>query len=98
MSEILKYLVLSEEIYGQPLPVPNSLLQHKKVIEIIKFLEKSFTTSEKYQECMTELDVELKFLHLQYRIIDEIEEFLKENPTFAYSFVSSSDESESDEE
>lgn len=47
---------------------------------------------------MTELDVELKFLHLQYRIIDELEEFLKENPTFAYSFVSSSDESESDEE
>ena len=98
MSEILKYLVLSEEIYGQPLPIPNSLLQHKKVTEIIKFLEKSITTSEKYQECMTELDVELKFLHLQYRIIDEIEEFLKENPTFAYSFVSSSDESESDEE
>lgn len=97
MSEILKYLVLSDEVYEQPLPIPQSLLQHEKVTKIIKFLEKSITTPEKYQECMKELDVELKFLHLQFRIIDEIEEFFKNNPAFAYRFDSSSDESGSEE-
>ena len=96
MSEILKYLVLSEEIYGQPLPVPQSLLQHEKVTKLTKFLEKSITTPEKYRESMKELDVELKFLHLQFRIIDEIGKFFKENPNFAYRFGSSSDESGSE--
>ena len=62
----------------------------------MKFLEKSITTPEKYKECMEELDVELKFLHLQFRIIDEIEQFFKEDPNFAHRFVSSSDESGSE--
>ena len=93
MSEILKYLVLSDEIYGQPLPVPQSLLHHEKVTQLIKFLEKSITTTEKYKECMEELDVELKFLHLQFKIIDELEQFFKDNPSFAYRFESSSDDS-----
>ena len=96
MSEILKYLVLSEEVYGQPLPVPQCLLQHEKVTQLIKFLHKSITTQEKYKECMEELEVELKFLHLQFKIIDEIEQFFKDNPNFAYRFGSSSDESGSE--
>lgn len=93
MSEILKYLVLSEEIYGQSLPIPHSLLQHEKVKQLITFLEKSIATPQKYEECIRELDVELKFLHLQFKIIDELEQFFKENPNFAYQFESSSDES-----
>ena len=98
MSEILKYLVLCEDIYGQCLPVPHSLLQHEKVKRLISFLAKSFTTSEKYEECLRELDVELKFLHLQFHIIDEIEQFFKDNPNFAYQFESSSDESDAKED
>ena len=98
MSEILKYLVLCEDIYGQCLPVPHSLLQHEKVKRLISFLAKSFTTSEKYEECLRELDVELKFLHLQFHIIDEIEQFFKDNPNFAYQFESSSDESDAQED
>lgn len=94
MTEILKYLVLSEEIYGQSLPVPQSLLQHQKVKQLVTFLEKSITTPEKYQECMRELDMGLKFLHLQFKIIDEIEQFFKDNPSFAFKFASSSDESD----
>lgn len=96
MTEILKYLVLSDEVYGQPLPVPKSLLQHRKVTQLLKFLEKSITTPEKYKECMEELDVEMKFLHLQFKIIDEIEQFFRENPNFAYVFDTSSDESGSE--
>ena len=96
MTEILKYLVLSDEVYGQPLPVPRSLLQHGKVTQLLKFLEKSCTTPEKYKECIGELDVELKFLHLQFKIIDEIQQFFTENPNFAYRFASSSDESGSE--
>lgn len=96
MSEILKYLVLSEEIYGQPLPVPPSLLQHQKVAQLVKFLEKSIRSKEKFEESMEELEVELRFLHLQFKIIDEIEKFFNDNPNFAYSFVNSSDESEAE--
>ncbi|KAL9969837.1 hypothetical protein ACROYT_G022103, partial [Oculina patagonica] len=96
MTEILKYLVLSDEIYGQPLPVPKSLLQHEKITQLLKFLEKSCTTPEKYKECLEELEVELKFLHLQFKIIDEIQQFFTENPNFAYRFDSSSDESGSE--
>lgn len=98
MTEILKYLVLSGEIYGQPLPVPESLLQHEKVTQLLKFLEKSCTTPEKYKECIEELDVELKFLYLQFKIIDEIQQFFSENPNFAFKFVTSSDESGSEGE
>ena len=99
MSEILKYLVLSDEIYSQPLPVPEFLLNHGKVTQLIKFLEKSITTPEKYKESMAELNVEIQFLHLQFRIIDELQQFFTENPNFAFSFESSSDEggSEGDE-
>lgn len=97
MSEILKYLVVSEEIYGQSLPVPQSLLQHQKVKQLIKFLEKSITTAVKYQECMRELDIELKFLHLQFKVIDEIEQFFTDNPSFAFKFASSSDESDAED-
>lgn len=96
MTEILKYLVLSDEIYKQPLPVPESLLNHEKVTQLIKFLEKSITTPEKYRESMTELDVEIKFLHLQFRIVDELQQFFTENPNFAFSFESSSDEDRSE--
>lgn len=96
MTEILKYLVLSDEIYGQPLPVPESLLHHKKVTQLLKFLEKSITTPEKFDECMGELDVEMKFLHLQFRIIDELQNFFTENPNFAFTFESSSEESGSE--
>ena len=98
MSEILKYLVLCEDIYGQCLPVPHSLMQHEKVKRLISFLGKSFTTPEKYEECLRELDVELKFLHLQFHIIDDIEQFFKDNPNFAYQFESSSDESDAQED
>ena len=98
MSEILKYLVLCEDIYGQCLPVPLSLLQHEKVQRLISFLEKSFTTPEKYEECLRELDVELKFLHLQFNIIDQIEQFFEDNPNFAYQFESSSDESDAQDD
>ena len=98
MSESLKYLVLCEDIYGQCLPVPHSLMQHEKVKGLISFLGKSFTTPEKYEECLRELDVELKFLHLQFHIIDEIEQFFKDNPNFAYQFESSSDESDAQED
>ena len=98
MSEILKYLVLCEDIYGQCLPVPQSLLQHEKVKRLISFLGKSFTTPEKYEECLRELEVELKFLHLQFNITDEIEQFFKDNPNFAYQFESSSDESDAQED
>lgn len=99
MTEILKYLVLSDEIYSQPLPVPEFLLSHEKVTQLIKFLEKSITTPEKYKESMAELNVEIQFLHLQFRIIDELQQFFTENPNFAFSFESSSDEggSEGDE-
>ena len=98
MSEILKYLVLCEDIYGQCLPVPHSLLQHEKVKRLISFLEKSFTTPDKYEDCLRELDVELKFLHLQFNIIDQIEQFFKDNPNFAYQFESSSDEGDTQED
>lgn len=86
MTEVLIYLALAQNVYGQPLPVPESLLQQQKVLEIIKFLKRS-TSDERFEELVEDLDTELKFLHLQYKIFDETERFLTENPTFSYVFV-----------
>lgn len=85
MPELLIYLVMLENIYKQTLTVPESLLQQQKVFEIIEFLKRS-TTDEVFEESLKDLDIELKFLHLQYRIIDETERFLTENPTFFFRF------------
>ncbi|KAK3732833.1 hypothetical protein QZH41_002830 [Actinostola sp. cb2023] len=95
MPEILIHLALADKVYGEPLPVPQSLLQQQKVTQVVEFLKRS-TTAAKFEECMKDLDVELKFLHLQYKIIEEIEQFLKDNPTFVHSFENSSDESETE--
>jgi hypothetical protein len=96
MPEVLIHLALADKVSGQPLSVPQSLLQQQKVLQVVQFLKRS-TTDAKFEECMKDLDVEMKFLHLQYKIIDEIEQFLTDNPTFVYSFDSSSDESEKEE-
>lgn len=97
MPEVLIHLALADKIHGQPLLVPQSLLQQQKALKILQFL-KSSTTDAKFEECMKDLDVELKFLHLQYKIIDEIQQFLTDNPAFVYSFDSSSDEESEKEE
>ncbi|KAK3732853.1 hypothetical protein QZH41_012357, partial [Actinostola sp. cb2023] len=86
MPEILIHLALADKFYGEPLPVPQSLLQQQKVTQVVEFLKRSTRTAAKFEECMKNLDVELKFLHLQYKIIEEIEQFLKDNPTVILVF------------
>lgn len=94
MLEILKYFVLYEDIYGQCLFVLYFFLQYEKVKRFILFFVKFFIIFEKYEECLREFDVELKFFYLQFYIIDEIEQFFKDNLNFVYQFESSFDESD----
>lgn len=94
MLEILKYFVFCEDIYGQCLFVLYFFLEYEKVKRFIVFFGKFFIIFEKYEECLREFDVELKFFYLQFYIIDEIEQFFKDNLNFVYQFESSFDESD----